>query len=235
MSVDRAVQRPVKAVIFDLDGTLVHSAPDIHAAAVRLLGERGHQGPDLATVTGFVGNGVPALVERLLAWAKEAVDPSALKAAIGRFHQIYNEAPSALSELYDGVSGTLETLSAAGLRLGVCTNKPLVPARQLLADLGIDGYIEVLVGGDSLPQRKPDPRPLLHAAEGLGVAPEAIVFVGDSEVDAATAQAAGVLFALFAEGYRKSPLAMIPHQTSFSQYGQLHSRVVELAGAEGLK
>lgn len=221
-------ERALQAVVFDLDGTLVHSAPDIHAAAWRLLEERGHEGPDLETVIGFVGNGVPKLVERLLDWAAEEADAEAHSAATKRFQEIYNAAPSALSSLYEHVDEVLAELAAAGLRLGVCTNKPEVPARQVLTDLGIDGYVTALVGGDSLARRKPDPLPLLHAASALGAPREALVFVGDSEVDAATASAAGVPFALFTEGYRKTPLEKIPHQVSFSHYGKLPSLLAGL-------
>lgn len=215
-------------MVFDLDGTLVHSAPDIHAAARLLLEERGHKGPDLETVIGFVGNGVPKLVERLLDWAAEQADAEAHSAATKRFQEIYNAAPSALSRLYEGVAEVLAELAVTGIRLGVCTNKPEVPARQVLTDLGIDGYVTAIVGGDSLARRKPDPLPLLHTAEALGVSRESVVFVGDSEVDAATASAAGVRFALFTEGYRKASLEEIPHQASFSHYGRLPSLLAEL-------
>lgn len=216
-------ERVLQGVVFDLDGTLVHSAPDIHAAAQRLLEERGHQGPDLATVIGFVGNGVPKLVERLLDWADEEADAEAHSAATVRFQEIYNAAPSALSSLYEDVAEVLAELTATGLRLGVCTNKPEVPARQVLTDLGIDGYMTAVVGGDSLARRKPDPLPLLHTASALGVSQETVAFIGDSEVDAATASAAGMRFALFTEGYRKASLEEIPHQASFSHYRKLPS------------
>ncbi len=214
-----------QAIVFDLDGTLVDSAPDIHAAANAFLAERGHDPLDLSTVTSFVGNGVPVLLERVMRAVGEAVDPSSLQAALPRFNEIYGAAPSALSKLYPGVAETLAALQAAGFVLGICTNKPEMPARQMVEDLGIDGYFTALVGGDSLPERKPDPAPLRRAAGNLGVDTSDLVYVGDSEVDAATAEAAGVPFLLFTEGYRKSPVEAIPHRASFASYQQLGTLV----------
>ena len=215
----------IQAVIFDLDGTLVDSLPDIHAAANRLLGERGHGPLAPAEVRRFVGNGMGVLVERLLAAAGEAAGPDELAAAQARYRDLYDAAPSERSALYPGVRAALEHLQGERLALGVCTNKPEAPARQILADLGIAARFGTLVGGDSLPQRKPDPAPLHHAATGLGVAAGAVLYVGDSEVDAATARAAGVRFALHSEGYRKTPVAEIPHDLRFAQFEQLPALV----------
>ena len=219
----------IQAVIFDLDGTLVDSLPDIHAAANRLLGERGHGPLAPAQVRGFVGNGMGVLVERLLAAAGEAAGPDDLAAAQARYRDLYDAAPSECSSLYPGVRATLERLQERGLALGVCTNKPEAPARRILADLGIDGFFPVLVGGDSLPQRKPDPAPLVQAATGLGAATDSVLYVGDSEVDAATAKAAGVRFALHTEGYRKTPAAEIHHDLRFAHFERLPALVNALS------
>lgn len=219
----------IRAVVFDLDGTLVDSVADIHAAVAAFLAERGHAPLDLATVTGFVGNGVPVLLERVLRAVGEPHDPAALQAALPRFMAIYNAEPSALSRLYPGVAEALGSLQAAGYRLGVCTNKPDEAARRLLADLGIAAHFTALVGGDSLPQRKPDPAPLRHTARLLGVAPAALAYVGDSEVDAATATAAGVPFLLFTEGYRHSPVEALPHRASFERFAALPGLLAALA------
>lgn len=210
-----------RAIVFDLDGTLVDSVPDIHAATAAFLTERGHDPLDLATITGFVGNGVPVLLERVLRAAGEAADPESLQAALPRFHEIYGAAPSALSTLYPGVPEALRALDEAGYALGVCTNKPEGPARQMLDDLGIAAFITALTGGDTLAARKPDPAPLRHTAGQLAVDLAAVVYVGDSEVDAATAAAAGVPFLLFTEGYRKSPVAEIAHHGALSHFSEL--------------
>ena len=218
-----------RAVVFDLDGTLVDSVPDIHAAVAAFLAERGHPPLDLATVTGFVGNGVPVLLERVLRAVGEPAEPAKVQAALPRFNAIYGAAPAALSRLYPGVATALATLCEAGFTLGVCTNKPEEPARRMLKDLGIAGFFAALTGGDSLPQRKPDPAPLRHTAGLLGVELAAVTYVGDSEVDAATAAAAEVLFVLFTEGYRKTPVAEIAHHATLGDFAELPGVVAVLA------
>jgi len=218
-----------RAVVFDLDGTLVDSVPDIHAAVAAFLAERGHPPLDLATVTGFGGNGVPVLLERVLGAVGEAAGPAEVQAALPRFIAIYGAAPAALSRLYPGVATALATLCEAGFSLGVCTNKPEAPARRMLKELGIAGFFAAVTGGDSLPQRKPDPAPLRHTAAQLGVDLTAVTYVGDSEVDAATAAAAEVLFVLFTEGYRKTPVAEIPHHAALGDFTALPGLVADLA------
>ncbi|HEY9548767.1 MAG TPA: HAD family hydrolase, partial [Kiloniellaceae bacterium] len=141
---------PIRALVFDLDGTLVDSAPDIHAATAAFLAERGHEPLDLATITSFIGNGVPALVERVLRAVGEAADPQSVQAVLPRFNAIYGADPSSLSRLYPGVAEALAELRRAGLRLGLCTNKPEAAARQMLADFGIAACFAAVVGGDSL-------------------------------------------------------------------------------------
>lgn len=210
-----------RAVIFDLDGTLVDSVPDIHAAVAAFLTERGHAPLDLATVTSFVGSGVPVLLERVLRAVGEPHDAAAVAAVEPRFLAIYGAEPTALSRLFPGVTEALAELAAAGYRLGVCTNKPAGPTQQVLADFGLDGCFAAVVGGDSLPQRKPDPAPLRRVAELLGVELAAVAYVGDSEVDAATAAAAGVPFLLFTEGYRKSPVEDLPYHSCFDDFARL--------------
>ncbi|WP_193370657.1 phosphoglycolate phosphatase [Pelagibius marinus] len=218
-----------RAIVFDLDGTLVDSVPDLHAATATFLAERGHAPLDLATVIGFVGNGVPVLLERVLRAVGEAADAESLQAALPRFNEIYGAAPAALSKLYPGVAEALAALAADGHALGVCTNKPEGPARRIIEEMGIAGFIAALTGGDSLAVRKPDPAPLRHTAGLLQAELTSVVYVGDSEVDAATAAAAGVPFVLFTEGYRKSPVAEITHQAIFDDFAVLPDLVAALS------
>jgi phosphoglycolate phosphatase len=196
----------IRAVVFDLDGTLVDSAPDLHAAAVRLLDEIGAPPVTLAQVHGFVGNGVPKLVERCLGAVGMPAKGQVLDNAVTRFKEYYGAAPAHLTRPYDGVEAMLGALSARGLLLGVCTNKPEALTRQVLEGVALDRHLRAAVGGDTLKTMKPDPEPLRHTVKLLGVGIDEALYVGDSETDADTAKAAGMAFALYSGGYRKRPL-----------------------------
>jgi phosphoglycolate phosphatase len=141
------------------------------------------------------------------------------------FLEDYSAHATDLTKPYPGVPEALRRLQQAGYALGVLTNKPEAPARQILEDLGLADLVDGLVGGDSLGTRKPDPAGLHHLKARLGGGPA--VFVGDSEVDAETAVRAGLPFALFSEGYRKLPVTEIPHRCWFASFSELP----ELIGA----
>jgi phosphoglycolate phosphatase len=206
------------SVIFDLDGTLIDSVADIHAAVNRLLAEQGLAPLSRAVVQGFVGNGVPVLMERLLR-AVGLPEGTAQQAGLtARFLEIYETAHD-LTTVYPGVEAALELLLRDGHPLGLCTNKPLGPTRAVLRRLGLERFFAVIVAGDSLAERKPHPAPLWAAVRDLGGGPA--VFVGDSEVDAETAMAADVPFLLFTRGYRKSAVEAIAHRAAFDDFAAL--------------
>jgi len=214
-----------RAVVFDLDGTLVDSAPDIHAAANVMLAALGRAPLDLSQVTSFVGNGVAKLVERCLA-ATGGADEALGARAFGIFREAYHAAPAVLTRPYPGVEGALDALAGAGCALGLCTNKPEGPTRQVLEGLGLARHFGAVVGGDTLAVMKPDPAPLELCLERLGAAPADGLYVGDSETDAATARAAGLPFALFTRGYRKSPVESFETVLSFDDFAALAPFVV---------
>ncbi len=217
-----------RAVIFDLDGTLVDSAPDLHAAANVLLGEMGAAPLTLTQVHGFVGAGVPKLVERCLAASDLPAKGNKFADAVARFTQVYGAAPANLTRPNPGVEAALGALSARGLLLGVCTNKPEDLTRQVLSGLGLDRHIRAAVGGDTLDVMKPDPKMLAHTAGLLGAGLDEILFVGDSEIDAETAANADVPFALYSGGYRKRPLDTFEDTFVFHDFAALPGRVTAI-------
>lgn len=193
----------MSSIVFDLDGTLIDSAPDIRAAINRTLADEGHAVLDLPAVISFIGHGLPNLVAR--AMDARGIDMGQHARLTAATLEHYNAAANDLTRPYPGVMDALAQLRSRGHRLGICTNKPEAPARKVLEQFDMAHLFGVVVGGDSLATRKPDPAPLHHAFAALGA--PAGLYVGDSEVDADTARAAGIPFAFFTQGY-----CHIPHQ-----------------------
>lgn len=209
-------------VVFDLDGTLIDSAPDIHGIANRLLLARGLEPIDLATARGFIGQGAPSFITQLR--HARGLPESEQAPLLEEFLASYDHAV-ALTHPYPGVRAALARLAETD-RLGVCTNKPLRPCLAVLRHLRLDGVFAAVLGGDSLPVRKPDPRPLLATFAQMGTGPG--IYVGDSETDAETAQRAEVPFVLFTRGYRKTPVADLPHAAAFDDFRDLPEIVDEV-------
>jgi phosphoglycolate phosphatase len=168
-------------------------------------------------IKSFIGNGVPVLIQRVM--AARDLDSADQTALISSFLDYYEADATTLTRPYPKAIETLQWLQAQGHRLGICTNKPEGPTRSILAEFALSDLFETVIGGDTLAQKKPDPAPLVRAMAELGDGPA--IFVGDSEVDAETAKRAGVPFALFTEGYRKSSLQDMPHGASFSDFSRL--------------
>ena len=211
------MENRVKAVVFDLDGTLIDSAPDICAAVNKTLAGEGIKPLGLATVTSFIGNGLPKLVERVirhvdLPLARQQ-DLTAATLAI------YNRSPSNLTKPYEGVMACLDLLKSEGYHLGICTNKPFSITQKVVRELDMTPYFDALVGADTLPVKKPDPAPLHHCIKALGS--NETLYVGDSETDYQTATNARIPFALFTGGYRKAGLSYFKNATVFDTFKEL--------------
>ena len=217
-----------KALIFDLDGTLVDSAPDLNAVANRLLAERGLEPIDLATLTGFIGHGIPQTVKWIFQHLDVAMSDEQLAEAADRFIEIYSANPAELSIVYPGAFAALGELSEKGHKLAICTNKAETVAIKVVKQLGLDKYMDALVGGGRTAQKKPHPAPLFACADYMKVATDQIIYIGDSETDAATAMAANIPFVLYTEGYRKQPPEALKHDALFDDFAELPGIIEKL-------
>lgn len=198
-------RRPT-AVLFDLDGTLVDSVPDLAAATDEMLRRLGRTPAGEAQVRLWVGNGAAMLVRRALAGGTDpdrlaALDDQDLELALGVFFDAYQQCNGAHSRVYEGVSPLLETLRAQSVRLGVVTNKPARFTGPLLERMGLAGHFDIMVSGDTLATKKPDPAPLIHAVQTLGSSVESSLMVGDSINDILAARAAGMPVVAVSYGY----------------------------------
>ena len=190
----------IRAVLIDLDGTMVDSAPDIVEAANRTLVDLGAPRMTAEAVTSFIGNGVPTLVRRLLAASPTIANIDA-DGAQALFYRHYRDTNGRFSRLFPGVLDGLSALRRGGYRLACVTNKPMDYTNALLQVFKLAPYFQAVMGGDSIAQMKPDPAPLLHACKVLGVLPQAAVMVGDSHVDVAAARAAQMPVYVLRYGY----------------------------------
>ena len=193
---------PPGLVGFDLDGTLVDSVPDLAWCIDRTMPRFGIPPRGEALVRDWVGDGVQRLVERALTGESDTqADPGTLREACAVFLELYGVHGRDRSRVYPGVRDGLAELRAHGASLVCITNKPHAPAVRLLAHLALLDSFDLVLGGDSLARRKPDPLPLLHACSELGVAVGRSVFVGDSLNDVAAARAAGMRVVCVSYGY----------------------------------
>lgn len=192
----KPLSQPLAGVFFDLDGTLVDSARDMHAALAALCVERALEVPPFAVVRETVSRGARAVLRCAV-----GDDEAAIDAALPRFLALYVATGMVNTHAFDGVDALLQQLEAQGIRWGVVSNKAGALVALVLAKLGFDQRVAAVVGGDTLPQRKPDPAPILHACALAGVAPEQCLYVGDDPRDIVAGRAAGLYTVAAAWGY----------------------------------
>ena len=191
--------------LFDLDGTLIDTAPDLTFALNHALAEFGLKGVDLATARNWVGQGARRALERAVAHRGAPVD--ALDAMLESFLECYRSHIAVDSAPYADVEETLAALAGRGAKLAVVTNKRGELTHKLLAEIGFAGRFDAVVAGDSTPRPKPAPDPALVACEALGLGADEVLFVGDSAADVGCARAVGCAVVCVAYGYRQGVAA----------------------------
>ena len=191
-----------RMILIDVDGTLVDSVPDLAYCVDEMMKALDRPVHGEAKVRNWVGNGVERLVRRALIGQLDG-EPSdeEFERAYPIFIELYRENTSKRSALYPGIREGIDALRATGIRLGCVTNKAAQFTEPLLKDLGVYGDFEIVISGDTLPQKKPDPAPLLHGAKFFGVEPADAMMVGDSVSDVKASRAAGFQIVCMSYGY----------------------------------
>ncbi len=191
----------ISAILIDLDGTMLHTAPELAESANQMLRDLGRPAVSQDLLMSYIGNGIIWLVKRALTGDMHAEPETALyEKAMPIFEQHYSEV-LLQSKLFDGVIEGLNAMQAAGFRLGCITNKVARYTEPLLKGIGLVDYFEIVLSGDSLPEKKPHPLPLLHAAKFFGVPVEQVLLIGDSLNDTIAARAAGCPVVCVPYGY----------------------------------
>ena len=218
-------------IAFDLDGTLVDTAPDLIGTLNLLLAEEGVQPFPLAAARPFIGKGARWLIQRGFAEAGAPLPPERVPELFDRFIARYLERIAEESRPYPGCVEALDALQAAGARLCVCTNKLTGLSTSLLGALGLADRFDAIVGADSVPAIKPDPRHLTAAVEALGGDVRRTVMVGDAATDAGAARAAGAHLVLVSFGYTETPAAELSPDILIDHFDELPKACETLLGA----
>jgi phosphoglycolate phosphatase len=215
-----------RAVLCDLDGTLLDTAEDLARAANRMLAELNLPPRPVEEIARFIGKGIPMLVRRSLSGdLRGEVDEALYLRALPAFERCYAEESGVHARIYPGVIEGLQRMRAAGLKLACLTNKAERYTLDLLDKTGLRVFFDLIISGDSLPRKKPDPLPVLHACAQFGVSPAQALVVGDSMNDVEAARAAGVSVIVLPYGYNEGEPAesldadaVVPDLTAAAAY-----------------
>lgn len=222
----------IKAVVFDLDGTLIDSAEDLCTALNRLLAEEALRPLALSEVVPMIGDGAARLVERGILAAGGHVEAGSLPVLTRRFLAHYEPHAAERTRPVPGAAAALAALAADGLLLAICTNKPEQATRAILAALDLERHFAAVIGGDSVPGRpKPDPAMVVAAIGRLGVAAHEAVMVGDARNDVLAARAAGLPMLLRRGGYTAVPAEDLGADGIFADFSALAAAIAALPQA----
>jgi phosphoglycolate phosphatase len=217
--------RPCLNIVFDLDGTLVDSAPSLCKAGNYLLERLQRPQIDVETYKTFIGKGMLKQVEQLLVYTG-GIPESDFKKQLELFRASYDQNPLVATTIYEGVADALHHLRTIPSKLAICTQKPQKPAQAVLSGLNLEQYFEGFTFGDTLNVMKPNPETVYHAIKNFDSCP--LVYIGDSEIDSITAKNASAIFLLFAGGYRNLPLKKINHYASFESHSEIPSLIDQI-------
>lgn len=217
---------PTPALVFDLDGTLVDTAPDLLGALNAVLTTRGRRPVEASEVGYLVGHGARAMLAEAMQRTGQGVPSEELPPLVDAFILHYRDHLADASRPYPGVASTLEALARAGARMGVLTNKPQVLAEPLLAKLDLARYFPVIHGAGRFSYVKPDARVFHHVLDELGGTGSGTVMIGDSATDVATARAAGAPVVVLSYGYTPEPAHTLGADVVIDDFAQL-PRVLE--------
>ena len=218
-----------QAVIFDLDGTLVDSAPDIAAALNEVLGRRGMAPFPLEKVKQMVGGGIPALIRRAL--EAHGVEPHDIEPLVKDMIGVYAGRATALTTLYEGAEDQLIRLGEAGVKLAVCTNKLQDITDIILRDLGVAKYFASIIGARTGRPRKPEPGALQVVLDELGLEAGQAVMIGDSGADAGAAKAVGMKLVLVSFGYCPDRLEDLEPDAIIDGFSELPGALERIGGS----
>ncbi|MFC1672693.1 phosphoglycolate phosphatase [Pseudomonadota bacterium] len=212
----------ITALIFDFDGTLIDSAPDLHAAANRMLVPLGRREVDVKEVQLMIGDGVPKLVERCFEATGDIPPEAEFDVHVAAFIKDYEPRSSELTTVFPGAAEELQRLKDLGIKLSICTNKVYGATMAILKGLDLEKYFDVVIGGDTLPGiKKPDPRHLQAAMEQMGVTAANCAMVGDNGNDVNAAHAAEIPVVLLSHGYTKIPVGELGGEAVIDHFDDL--------------
>lgn len=220
-----------ETIVFDLDGTLVDTAPDLAAALNAVLTRERLPTVSLDQVRHMVGRGARVLIEKAWEANGTALSPSRTNDLVKHFLAYYEANIAVTSRPFDQAEVQIKSLTNRGHKIGICTNKPEGLTFKLLAELGLTSLFAVVLGADSRPYRKPDPRHLTDTIAALGGNPADAVLVGDSDTDAKTAQAAGIPLILVTFGYTETPVESLGADAVIDHFNSLEQALAKCARA----